>query len=160
MHAHLYIEHHGWIESWLRRQIGCAYQAQDLSQDTFEQVLRSNPALQPGELHEPRAFLVTVAKRVLMNHWRRRDLERAYLDALVALGEDLAPSAEEKMALLQALERVDAVLQSLPERARQVFVLSQLDGLTYPQIAEELGISAITVRRDMKQAVLAVVLAH
>jgi RNA polymerase sigma-70 factor (ECF subfamily) len=159
MHARLYTEHHGWIESWLRRQIGCAYQAQDLSQDTFEQVLRSTPALQPGELREPRAFLVTVARRVLFNHWRRRDLERAYLDALAALGEEFAPSAEERVAVFQALEHIDAVLQSLPARARQVFVLSQLDGLSYPQIAQELGLSAITVRRAMKQALVAVVAA-
>lgn len=155
----LYIEHHGWIESWLRRQIGCAYQAQDLSHDTFEQVLRATPALEPAHLREPRAYLVTVARRVLINHWRRRDLERAYIDALQAFGEDLVPSAEERVAVLQALACVDAVLQALPDRARRVFVFSQLDGMTYPQIAEEMGLSAVSVRRAMKQAMVAVVAA-
>ena len=34
---------------------------------------------------EPRAFLTTVAKRVLFNYYRRQDLERAYLDALAQM---------------------------------------------------------------------------
>ena len=49
--------------------------------------------------------------------------------------------------------QIDRALQRLPARARQVFLLSQLHELTYPQIAERLGVSAITVRRCMKQAV-------
>ncbi|KAF1049571.1 sigma-70 family RNA polymerase sigma factor [Xylophilus sp.] len=158
MHADLYTEHHGWIESWLRRQIGCAWAAQDLSHDTFVQVLKA-PRLEPGELREPRAFLVTVARRVLYNHRRRRDLELAWLEALAAFGDALAPSAEERAAVLEALARLDAVLQALPAHARQVFVLSQVDGLSYPCIGKELGLSAVTVRRAMKQALAALVAA-
>lgn len=155
----LYIEYHGWIEAWLRRQIGCAYHAQDLAQDTFEQVLRASPALQLEQLREPRAYLVTIARRVLINHWRRRDLERAYAEAVQTFGDDLVPSAEERVAVLQALACVDAVLQALPRRARQVFFHNQLDGMTYPQIAEAMGLSAVSVRRAMKQAITAVVAA-
>jgi RNA polymerase sigma-70 factor (ECF subfamily) len=40
----------------------------------------------------------------------------------------------------------------LPLKARQTFLLSQLDGLTYHAIAEQLGISHSTVRRHMTEA--------
>ena len=43
----------------------------------------------------------------------------------------------------------------MPARVRQVFLLSQLDGLTYAQIAEQLQVSLITIKRDMRTAFLA-----
>lgn len=151
----LYLDHHNWLESWLRRQVGCAHQAADLSQDTFEQLLRASSAGRLPELAEPRAYLAVVAKRVLFNFWRRRDLEQAYLDALATLGEDMAPSAEERVAVLQALERVDALLGTLPPKVRSVFLLNQLEDLSYLEIAERLGMPVISVRRAMAKAIAA-----
>ena len=56
-------------------------------------------------------------------------------------------------ALLEALVEVDRLLDRLPAKVRQAFLYSQLDDLTYPEIADRLGVSAITVRRYMKQAI-------
>ena len=42
-------------------------------------------------------------------------------------------------------------LDGLPLKARQTFVLSQIDGLGYQAIADELGISHSTVRRHMAE---------
>ncbi|WP_049298462.1 sigma factor, partial [Pseudomonas aeruginosa] len=33
--SHLYQDHHGWLQGWLRRRLGCAENAADLAQDTF-----------------------------------------------------------------------------------------------------------------------------
>jgi RNA polymerase sigma-19 factor, ECF subfamily len=57
--------------------------------------------------------------------------------------------------VLEALIAVDAVLSNLPQRSREVFLLSQLDGLTYSEIAQQLGISFSTVRKDMFSALKA-----
>lgn len=152
MHT-FYLDHHGWLQSWLRRQIGCAHQAADLSQDTFERLLRAQPA---EPLREPRAYLATVARRVLFDHWRRRDLEQAYLDALAAFSADaLAPSAEDCAAVLQALARLDAVLRGLGPRVRQVFLMNQLEDKPYREISEALGMPVISVRRAMAKAIAA-----
>lgn len=154
MHA-LYQDNHRWLEAWLRRQLGCAHQAADLSQDTFEQVLRAAAAAQLPLLREPRAYLTVVARRVLINFWRRRDLERAYIDALAGLPEEFAPSSEERVALLQALEHLDTALAGLPLKTRQVFLLNQLEDLGYREIGERLGMPVISVRRAMARAIAA-----
>jgi RNA polymerase sigma-70 factor (ECF subfamily) len=73
----LYHDHHSWLTGWLRRRLGCPDSAADLAQDTFIRVLS---AREPAAIIEPRAFLTTLAKRVLFNHYRRQDLERAYLE--------------------------------------------------------------------------------
>lgn len=152
----LYSDHHGWLQGWLRGKLGCAHQAADLAQDTFVQVLSArHTAETPVEIREPRAYLTTIAKRVLFNFWRRRDLEQAYLEALTALPEANMPSAEEQALVLEALDLMDRMLGRLTPRVRQVFLLNQLHELNYREISAKLGMPVITVRRYMKQAILA-----
>jgi RNA polymerase sigma-70 factor (ECF subfamily) len=103
-------------------------------------------------LREPRAYLATVARRLLINHVRRQSLEQAYLAALAALPEPQAPSPEQQLVILQALQEVDVMLDGLPQKVRAVFILSQIDGLTYAEIADELQIGLRSVKRYMAQA--------
>lgn len=145
----LYAEHHGWLQSWLRRKLGCTHSAADLAHDTFVRVLL-RPQAVPG-LRAPRAYLTTLAKGVVSEHWRRQALERAYLEALAALPEPLALSPEERLQLLQTLEEIDAMLDGLAPKAREAFVLSQLEGLGYAEIAARLQVSERTVKRYMAQ---------
>ena len=145
--ADLYREHHGWLQSWLRRKTGCSQQAADLAQDTF---LRLLGATEQPAFREPRAYLRTVAHGIMVDQIRRRALEQAYLEALAAAPETLAPSPEELMLVLEALCLVDRLLAALPETTRKVFLMSQLEGLTYAVIGERLGLSLRTVKRHMQ----------
>lgn len=147
----LYNDHHNWLTGWLRRKLGCPDSAADLAQDTFMRVLT---ARETPQIIEPRAFLTTIAKRVLFNHYRRQDLERAYLDALAQMPECVAPSEEERAIILQTLMALDQLLDGLPRLVKRVFLLAQVDGLTYPQIAAELGISIATVKRHLNKAAM------
>lgn len=150
----LYSEHNGWLHGWLRKKLGCAHGAADLAQDTFIRIVtafsgRDDAAAQ---LREPRAYLTTVATRVLSNHYRRSSLEQAYADALRQMPEVTAPAPEERLMILETLDQIDTLLDALPHKARTVFLLAQLDGLTYNEIALELAISARSVRRYMALA--------
>jgi len=104
---------------------------------------------------EPRALLTHIAKGLVVDRWRRQDVERAYLEAIAHLPQPEVPSPETRWLILETLCRVDAMLRDMPARVRQVFLLSQLDGLTYAQIAEQLQLSLITIKRDMRTAFLA-----
>lgn len=147
----LYGAHHSWLTGWLRRRLGCPHSAADLAQDTFVKVLlaRDTP-----KLIEPRAFLTTVAKRVLCNHFRRQELERAYLQALAELPEALAPSEEDRAIILETLVELDQLLDGLPSLAKRAFLLAQVDGLTHGEIAARLNISIATVKRHLTKAAM------
>ncbi len=145
----LYTDHHGWLRIWLLRRLGCSHSAADLAQDTFVRVLL-RPQVLPT-LREPRAYLTTLAKGVVSEHWRRKALEQAWLDTLALLPEPLAMSPEDRLQLLQTLDEIDAMLDGMAPKAREAFVLSQLEGLTYVQIAERLQLSERTVKRYMAQ---------
>ena len=149
--SELYGTNHRWLRAWLYRRLQCPHDAADLAQDTFLRVMR---APQPVAIEEPRAFLATVARRLLSNLFRRRALERAYLEELANFMEACAPSEEELALVHEALVQIDQMLHGLPLRVRHVFILSRLDGLPQPQIARQLGISLATVERDLRRAFL------
>lgn len=144
----LYSDHHGWLQAWLRRKLANPSDAADLAQDTFARLLT---ARQPEVIAQPRAYLTSVAKNILVNWYQRQALERAYLEALAVMAEAEAPSPEQRLAILQTLHEIDAMLDALKPAARRAFLLSQIDGWKYEDIARELGVSLVTVKRYMQQ---------
>ncbi|MET3395849.1 RNA polymerase sigma-70 factor (ECF subfamily) [Variovorax sp. 1140] len=147
----LYRDHHGWLQSLLQRKLGDVQHAADLAQDAFMAFMRPRTAtVAPEGLREPRAYLRAVAHGLLVDHIRRQTLERAYLEALAYQPEPLARSPEDRHMVLQALQRIDKMLDALGARAREVFLLSQLECLTYDEIARRMNISVRTVKRDMQ----------
>lgn len=153
VHA-LYSDHHGWLYGWLHRKLGNACDAADLAHDTFLRMIASRRlSAQFGD--EPRALLTHIAKGLVIDHWRRQNVERTYLDALAHLPEPEAPSPETRLLIIEALMRIDAMLASLPARTREVFLLAQLDGLTLQQIAAHTQTPVITVRRHIHKALTA-----
>jgi RNA polymerase sigma-70 factor (ECF subfamily) len=107
---------------------------------------------QEPQLHAPRTFLAKVAQSVLSNHYRRQKLERAYLEALAAMPEQVAPSLETQAILLETLIALDAALETLERPVREAFLWSQLDGWGHAQIAERLDVSITTVKRYIVKA--------
>jgi len=123
----LYKNHHAWLQSWLRRRLGHAGDAADLAH---------------------------VAKGLVVDLWRRREIERAYLETLQALPEPHAPSPETQLQVIEALVQIDRLLAGLAPRTRQVFLLAQLDGLSLQQISDQVAMPVITVRRHIHKALL------
>ena len=147
--ATLYADHHGWLQGWLRKKLGSTACAADVAQDTFMRLLDREDAV---AAREPRAFLATVAQRVLFNHYRRQKLEQAYLDVLAQLPPPHAPSPEERALLLATVSELDRMLDGLPPPVKRAFLLRQLDELPQEDIARQLGISLATVKRHLQRA--------
>lgn len=148
VHA-LYDAHHGWLCGWLRRRLGNACDAADLAQDTFVSVMAGGQA---AGIREPRPFLATVAARLVAHRHRRRVLEQAYLEALAALPEELAPSPEARLLALEVLQELDRALDGLPLRVRKAFLLAHLEALSYREIAERLQVSTSSVKQYLTRA--------
>ncbi|KQW41617.1 MULTISPECIES: sigma-70 family RNA polymerase sigma factor [Pseudomonas] len=144
----LYAGHHGWLYATLKKKLGNAMDAADLAQDTFARILAS----QVTAIDQPRAYLSCVAKGILVNWYQRKALERAYLEALAHLPAQEVPSPELRFLVLETLHEIDAMLDTLPAPVKRAFLLSQIGGLKYDDIAQQLNVSLITVKRYMKQA--------
>lgn len=148
--ARIYGEHKSWLLQRLHARLQHRQDAEDLTAETFVQLLMQ-PEL--AGIREPRAFLTTLARRLIFHFWRRRDLEQAYLDAIRQLDGTHAIGADEQAILSEALVRIDHALDGLSAKGRKAFLLSQLDGLTHAQIAARLNISVMTVRRHIARGI-------
>jgi len=145
----LFQQHYPWLCARLCRHLNSRACAEDIASETFAQLLAS-PNVVP--IREPRALLTTIARRLVYQRWRRNDLERDYLAGLVQEDNPQVASAESLAATLQLLDRIDRRLNRLPAKVKTTFVLSRGDGLTYPEIATRLGISARSVSVYMDKA--------
>lgn len=144
----LYVSHHGWLRDSLRRRLGCEDKARDIAHDTFIKAFVSQSL---AVLQEPRAFLSTLAHGLVVSHWRRLELERAYLAALEAGAAGKAGSPEEHLVTLESLTEIEGLLRDMPAKAARAFLMHQLEGKTHLEIAAELGVSDRMVKKYMAQ---------
>lgn len=144
----LYRDHHSWLRDWLRRRLGCGHSAADIAQDTFVRILSLRDAFQ--DIANPRGFLMTTARRLVIDRARRDILEERYLaDLALADYASVQVSPEQIWQALQALEAVCRVLERVHARARRAFLMYYLDDIPQQAIADELQVSARTVRNDL-----------
>ena len=140
-------DHFAWLRGRLLRRLGCSFGAEDVASESFVRMAEQHDL---ASVIDPRAFLTTLSQRILYDLWRRRDLERAVVEALTLRdGADQAPSPEEIVSMMEALKAIDLVLTGLPNQTREAFLLHQLDGLTYDEIGAQLDMPASVARRHV-----------
>lgn len=139
------------LARYVRRSLRNDEDAQDLVQEAFVNLAVTRPL---GMLAAPEIYLRTVARNLLNR--RARLPEKREGVQFVAIDEAHhvpAPAEQGWMMDAEDLRRryVDA-LRELPDRTRSVFLMQRLDGMTYNEIAERLGISMKGVAYHMSRA--------
>lgn len=128
--------------------------AEDLAQEAY---VRAHEAAQRRPILYPQAFLRQTARNLALDHARWRTLRQRHLQAdpgaLTLSQAEPTPSAEEMLLENERLALFESALGSLPARAREAWRLTQIEGLTYEQIAKRLGVSRNTVYNDIKLVV-------
>src|SRR3546814_12183153 len=106
----------------------------------------------PGVAHirEPRAYLFTTARSVVLQHVRRSRIVAieavAEIDRLDIEHDERSPDRHAMAG--QELRRIGALIAALPAKCREAFVLRKVQGLSQRAIAGRMRISANTVRSD------------
>lgn len=147
-----YYQHHvSWLYQWLYKKMGSTHDAADISQDTFIKLLQKGGL---AEIQEPRAYLVTVAHGLMVSHYRRKIVEKAYIDALILLGESLEFSPEDHAISLETLYELDLMLSQLSNNVKEAYLMLHLEELSYSEIAKKLGVSTRTITTYIAKATL------
>ena len=149
--SELYVNHHRWLVKLLSRKLSCPHSAADIAQDTFVKLLGKS---EPIQIQEPRAYLTTIAHGLMVSYFRRQALEKAYLNAIKGLPEAEQPSAEERLIILETILQMDAMLSGLPTKVRSAYLLLQLEGLSYAEIAQQLHVTTRSVTHYIAKASL------
>jgi RNA polymerase sigma-70 factor, ECF subfamily len=123
------------------RMLGDGHEAQDIAQETFIRFAASE--LLGSDTRRVTAWLYRTSTRLAIDRMRvrRREIDDSALAR--ALSHDATEAHAELRALLQRL------LDSAPEAELEAALLSRVDGLTQPEIAEVMGMHERTVRRHL-----------
>lgn len=152
----LYHEHHSWLHNVLKRRLGNHADAADLAQDAFVRLWVKPKPLTTSQ--RARAYLSVIARGLCVDLWRRRQVEQAWLDTLAQHPEATAPSAEQQVAILEALSEIDHMLKRLPVKVSRAFIASMVLGKSGKEIAAELQVSERMVRNYLSHAMLECIL--
>lgn len=144
-----YRSENGRMLRYFRRKVG-RDAARDLVQEVFTRLLRSG-ALERAE--NPQAYLFRAAHNLLIEGARRRTREQGVFCPFDE-GRDTAvePEQEWRIEAMELRRIYRRTLRAMPHRTRRVFLMHRLRGLSYREIAEQLGIGDKGVEYHMMRA--------
>ena len=97
-------------------------------------------------------YIFRIAKNSLLNKIKKKINEKVYLDYLLSRPEDLSNSVEKNINYLELNTEIERLIKNIPEKRRNIFLLSRQEGLTYKEIAAKLNISVNTVNTQISKS--------
>ncbi|AQR63434.1 hypothetical protein BZG35_08375 [Brevundimonas sp. LM2] len=149
----VYLRRRDALAAFIRRRTGCDQAAQDLTQEVWVRVAALGDQAAPVN---PEAFLQRIAGNLALDWLRRRRFRSAFVasDVDPALAADPAPEADRALHARRAVDYLAEVIDELPPKRRQAFLLYRGHGMTMKQVAAQLGISEKTVEHQVAKALV------
>lgn len=149
------------VQRWDRKIQGAAFrvlgsddEARDVSQEAFLKAFRGLRSFKREARFS--SWLYQIAMNLCRDRLRRRrGRQHVSLDEAVDNGD---PALRQRPVALEALHSQDvaravaAAIDSLSEEQREVVVLKEYQGLTFPEIADVLGVPLSTVKTRLYRA--------
>jgi RNA polymerase sigma factor (sigma-70 family) len=142
------------LRSWLRRRVATPSDVEDIVQECYCRLARLHDV---SHITQPRAYLYAVARNLLQNQLKAARVVR--LEAIAELDMEWRsddPSPEDVVMARSELGRVQAALATLSERARSIFVMRRVEGMSQREIAQTMGVSEAVVENDASRSLRAI----
>jgi RNA polymerase sigma-70 factor (ECF subfamily) len=147
----LFREHNEALIRFLRGRVGSHNEALEVAQEAYVRLLSLD---QPGAVSYLRAFLFKTAANIAIDRRRRnQNFDKVAGRQLFSeLTENRTP--ERQLSGEQTLRHLGALIESMPPKCRESFVMNQIHGLDAASIAHRLGITDSMVRKYVVRALL------
>lgn len=143
--------YHDSLIQFLRQRLRVPEDAMDVAQETYIRMMQYQDSRQ---IRSPSSMLFRIAINVA-NDLGRAEIARGVPNQCSVDDLDIAsdePSAERQLTARQDLALLYTVIEELPPKCRQVFLLSRVRRMTYGQIARHCGISKKMVEKHVSHA--------
>lgn len=139
------------LRIWLQRRLVDATDVEDIVQECYCRLAELSDV---AHVTTPRAYLFTMARNLAQRQRNRARVVRieAIEDMAEAQWESDQPSAERVAAGRQELRRVQAAVETLSERARRIFVMRKVEGMSQKEIAHMLNVSESVVENEASRS--------
>jgi len=143
----LYDAYNGAIYRFVLFKISDPDTAWDLTQSCF---LRGWEYIssQKGRVAHPKAFLFTIARNLVIDHWRTREKHQTVEldDYLIDTQADNEPSAHDQIIFKEEAEQMRGLLTRLPDIDRELLTLRFVDDLPFSEISRIMGKHQVALR--------------
>ncbi len=147
-------EHQAWLRTTLLARLGCAHEVEEVMQEVAIAAATQSAKREPVERVAP--WLYRVALRQMMLFRRKAGRRKRLIENAARLSEtDSKSQSREPLDWLISLERqkeVQSAMRSMSERDRQLLMLKYVDGLSYGEIAQRIGVTASSVQSRLHRA--------
>ena len=124
--------------------------ADDMVIEVFTKVWEKRNTIQPGFSFQ--AYLFRMAKNHIINFLQKASLDSKVQEQLITSVNYYRSSTEEEVIYNEYLTLAEQAINQMPKQRRRVFKLKSEHGMTYDQIAAQLGISKNTVKSHLLAA--------
>lgn len=147
----LFREHNDTLIRFLTSRLRSRQEACEVAQEAYVRLLSLH---EPGAVSYVRAFLFKTAANLAVDRLRRAQVH-ARAARLPLFHEFIDPlTPERRVAASQEVQRLARLVEELPPKCRQAFVLNRFHGLDYPAVAAQMRISERMVRSYVMRALL------
>ena len=123
----------------------------DILQEVFIKIWNNRAQIRSLETFNP--FIFTMTRNLLLNELRRGLNKQKVRDEIYKISVPEEYQSFEKIEYKELKDTVDQIVNNLPGKQREVFLLSRRDGLSHKEIAEQLNISTKTVEYHISQSI-------
>ena len=122
----------------------------DIAQDTFIAIWENRSQINPDRPFK--AYLFTIATNKAYDLLRKANTDKKLHHALSSFIERESNHVEEYMLRKEHSEQLNHILLQMPEQQRKVYQLAKIEGYSYDEIAQKIGVSRHTVNTHIKRA--------
>ena len=145
------------VAFFVNRYVRDEVQAEDIAQESFLALWKSRERIDAQQ--NLRNYVLTIARNRALNYLRdvasRKGGTLEGREADIHAGILQHPEVEQRIEALETEQMLSRVFRSLPEKAREMFLLNREEGLTYAEIARKLGVSVKVVEYNIVLALKA-----
>ena len=146
----VFYRYKGKLYDFIRRSLPANEDAESLVQEIFTKLWVNRLNLDSSK--SLNAFLYTLARNELFGQLRKILVRRKYLEELSFSLSESSVNDGQSYEYDELRSIVSLLVSSLPEKRREIYILSRHEGMSYKQIAEQLGISENTVDSQLRKA--------
>ncbi|MEN6502317.1 MAG: RNA polymerase sigma-70 factor [Tenuifilaceae bacterium] len=136
------------IRSFAYYKTGSVDLADDVVQEVFLKLWNIRSSVRNDTV---KTLLYTIATNLIKNHFKHQRV--VYNFQVSKSTQDEAESADANVRMDDMNRQLQDALASIPDTAREVFLMNRIDGFTYSEIAQRLNLSVKTVEKRMSEAI-------
>ena len=127
-----------------------AEEAEEVVQEVFYYIWDKRKELKPDRSFN--SYVFTIAYNIIRKYFNKKAKDNAYKDGLIFSLLQEENSLDRIIDYKSLLAKVESVIETMPDRRKEIFIKRKYNELSVKQIAEEMGISSNTVENQLASA--------